>query len=175
MQLGRYILLTLKELWTSVSSRSITMHFLSASFGLTSGNRAFWGALEDLLLSGGSPEDELLPPPWTPPASLSFVLFFELLFLPKQQIMEHKKLDRFFGGSIMREKMRNRNLFMNCRMNNNLVKIIDCKKIIHNNFNPVFLYKIIQIRWIIKSKSSSGQPNRSKIRYYSVFDWTKYL
>ena len=56
------------------------------------------------MLSGGSPEDELLPPPWTPPASLSFVLFFELLFLPKQQIMEHKKLDRFFGGSIIKRE-----------------------------------------------------------------------
>ena len=42
--------LTLNELWTRVSSRSITMHFLSwkLSSGLKSGSNAFWGALEGL-------------------------------------------------------------------------------------------------------------------------------
>ena len=60
------------------------------------------------MLSGVSPEDALLPPPWTP-ASLSFVLFFELLLLPKQQIMEHKKLDRFFGGSVIKLTKKKKN------------------------------------------------------------------
>lgn len=50
-QFGNFFLeLTLNELWTRVSSRSITMHFLSwkLSSGLKSGSNAFWGALEGL-------------------------------------------------------------------------------------------------------------------------------
>ena len=45
-----FLELTLNELWTRVSSRSITMHFLSwkLSSGLKSGSNAFWGALEGL-------------------------------------------------------------------------------------------------------------------------------
>ena len=73
------------------------MHFLSASLGLTSGNKAFCGAFAALLLSGISPDAEVLPPPWLL-TSLSLFLCLELL-LPKQHMMEHKKLDRFFGGS----------------------------------------------------------------------------
>ena len=86
---------TLNELWTRVSSRSITMHFLSASSGLKSGNKAFWGALEALfpLLSMTSPVLVLAL------TSLSLFLCLELR-LPRQQIIEHKKLDeRFLGGS----------------------------------------------------------------------------
>ena len=71
------------------------MHFLSASSGLKSGSSAFWGALEGLALplSMTSPVFALAL------TSLSLFLCLELL-LPRQHMMEHKKLDdRFFGGS----------------------------------------------------------------------------
>ena len=72
------------------------MHFLLASSGRMSGNKAFVGALGGLELSVASR-------PICPPASVSALalplslLFLPLLRLPKQQIIEHKKL-RFFGG-----------------------------------------------------------------------------
>ncbi len=75
------------------------MHFLSASSGRMSGNRAFCGTLGGLVLSVASRPKwpESVAPALAPPWSLS-LLFLELLRLPKQQIIEHKKL-RFFGGS----------------------------------------------------------------------------
>ena len=90
--------LTLNELWTRVSSRSITMHFLSwkLSSGLKSGSNAFWGALEGLAppLSMTSPVLFALAL-----TSLSLFFCFELL-LPRQHMIEHRKLDdRFFAGS----------------------------------------------------------------------------
>ena len=90
---------TFKKQW--FSSGSITMHFLSwkLSSGLKSGSNAFWGALEGLAppLSMTSPVLFALAL-----TSLSLFFCFELL-LPRQHMIEHRKLDdRFFAGSARR-------------------------------------------------------------------------
>lgn len=74
-------ILTLKLLWTSVSSRSITMHFLCISWCRTGGNRYL-----------GDPYTRGESGPHTPSPTFSFLFFF----LPKQHRSDRRKLFLIF-------------------------------------------------------------------------------
>ena len=95
---------TLNELWTSVSSRSMTMHFFPTSSARISGSSCFVDLLWLFCLESRhkSPDPDAPEPPIPLPTKDDSRPFFPFpfLFLPRQQIMEQSKLDLFFVSEI---------------------------------------------------------------------------
>ena len=103
---------TLNELWTSVSSRSITMHFFPTSSDRISGSSCFVDLLWLFCFSRQrSPDPDAPDPPIPLPLPIEkdprsfFPFLYFVLFFPKQQIMEHRKLDLFFVSKITQQNL----------------------------------------------------------------------